>query len=149
MKTKFFFVILVVALCLTLTACGNGEGSSSKAATPPKSGEWLATADFGTFIFTIDSSGSAIEKINYSFTSLKCANMVHSGGVGSTFGQPPQITNGEFTLDFNAGDPMSTVKEILTITGKFDSNGEAASGTWEDKLQGTVCSSGTWTAIPN
>jgi hypothetical protein len=117
----------------------------SGCASAPKAGEWKATAEFGDFVFVINSADSAIDKINFNFTSLKCGGTIISGGVGTEyFSNAPKIEKGEFTIDYDLDN-----SQILTITGEFGSNGETASGTWEDKLAGTVCASGKWTASPN
>jgi hypothetical protein len=115
----------------------------------PKAGDWKATAEFGDFVFTVDTSGSSIESVKFNFVSLKCDGMTHSGGVELTYNNGQKIVKGAFSIDYDSRDPLSGNGEILTITGTFSSDRQNASGTWEDKLQGAVCASGKWMATPN
>jgi len=117
----------------------------------PMSGEWSASAEFGELEFTVNNSGTCISKISYHFSNWTCGSITRSGTVSvytsKVEGLGP-ITNGQFTIKTDIGgwwDPSPSYS--MTISGKFDEPGTAASGTWEAVSSGVTCS-GTWSATP-
>jgi hypothetical protein len=158
MRTRIALSMSLLAVSLSMLACASGMPSTPTLPPPtptsvlltPKAGKWKATAEFGTFVFVVNSAGSAIESVDFNFTSLKCDGMIHSGGIGVTYSGGQKIETGKLRLDTNlSSDPFSSNREILVIAGNFSSNGETASGAWTDILGSAVCASGTWTASPD
>jgi len=110
---------------------------SVAAPAPPTPGKWAGTAEFGTFVLTVNPKGTGVTYIAYTFSGYKCGPKVLSGGVANGLetgwdGKP--INNGQFTFD----------GQTMTVQGTFDPSGTSASGTWT--MPGC---SGTWTASPS
>ena len=103
-------------------------------------GVWSATAGFGTFQLTVNSSGTAITQIAYTFQSWQCGGATRSGGVTVTPGSGWPITDRQFSFQ----NDLSAIHLSMTIQGSFTSS-TTASGSWSGNSYGTTCS-GTWTA---
>jgi len=101
-------------------------------------GEWTATAGFGSFNFTVSSDRNYITEIVYNFSSWTCGPVTTSGTVtvSSTPGWP--ISNRSFEIERYVHDNV-----LLTINGTFADSGSQASGTWVANSYGTTCS-GSW-----
>ena len=110
--------------------------SPAFAATP---GTWAGTAEFGTFEIVVDAQGTAIERLNLTFSNYTCGSVTVSGGVG--FGGSWPITNDSFSI---TRDLNSDGTQELTIAGTFNSATQA-SGTFRATMHGVVCN-GTWQA---
>lgn len=164
MKTRVVLPMWLVFISLVLSGCGSiqlsGPTSTPMLPSPtpttvkitPKAGEWTGTAEFGTFIFSLDSDGSSIKKIDYNFTALECSGMTHSGGIGIEFTGGKKIGTDESQINIQTDlsmDPFASNKELLIIGGSFNPDGETASGQWTDLLGTTVCNEGVWTASVN
>lgn len=88
----------------------------------PQPGIWNATAEFGEFIFVVNSTGTGVNEYDFGGINIKTSDDEGYPIKDSKFGS---------MLDF------------IMIEGKFDSS-TTASGTWKYLKKG---GSGTWTAI--
>ncbi len=71
---------LSLALGLLLLA-GCDSSDSMKADEAPASGGWTATADFGSFAFTVNASSTHINYIKCTFSAWTCGPVTRSGSV--------------------------------------------------------------------
>jgi len=118
---KYFWLLTSLAL-ITVLVFGCEESALPEA----RAGEWNASTDFGEFTLFVDSSGTTITSINYSYQS--CSGAIISGGV-------------EFsgTIDLKGGVPIEDdeffieVEGVLSMEfqGIFSKDGTHASGSWE------------------
>jgi len=113
----------------------------------PGSGDWIATADFGSFVFNVSDDGTYITEITYTFSDWTCGIVTTSGTIAISSGSGWPISDNQFTIENNL-DAKFPPKETMTIEGTFDDSGDAASGTWRSVKYGTTCS-GSWEVIPN
>ena len=117
-------------MALLLSGCGPSAPPETRA------GEWEAITDFGEFTFTVDSSGTTITSIEYSFQSCSDAiisgSVTFSGTIDLREGLP--IEDGKFTLEVGGVTSME-------FDGKFSRDGTRASGSWT----AGACS-GKWTS---
>ncbi|MFC1778438.1 hypothetical protein ACFL3I_14060, partial [Pseudomonadota bacterium] len=134
MENRKTLALLFVA---AIASIGMSIGSAF-AATP---GTWDGTADFGTFELVVNTNGSGIEKINYSFLNWTCGPVTKSGSPSATQDPAWPISDDEFSFT-NYLDPGNN--EEITISGLFESATQA-SGTWQAVMYGTNCE-GTWQA---
>ena len=109
----------------------------------PKSGDWTVTTDFGQLVLTVNSDGTYITKIGYTFSSWTIGSVTRSGTVTISTSPGWSITDNKFTINNNL-DPWGDQK--MTINGEFNQTGDGASGTWSANFYGTTAS-GTWEAI--
>ena len=126
---------LALLFLAAITSFGMSIGFAF-AATP---GTWSASAEFGTFELVVNNDGTAIKKINYSFSNWTCGPITMSGGIEMTPGTPWPIIGGEFSIT-NYLDPGRNRE--MTISGSFESATQA-SGTWQAVVHGTNCD-GIW-----
>jgi hypothetical protein len=111
----------------------------SRVHAQPRSGDWKAPADFGEMVFTVDSAGTRINKITFTFSNWKCGSVTHvSGSITIIKGGGLPISNRQFTLQASLSS-----NEQMTVNGTFNETGDQASGTWTAVIYGTTCS-GNW-----
>jgi hypothetical protein len=143
---------LLYALTLTLLAlpagCGgddDGDGTGPEAPQAIQSGTWSATAEFGTFTFTVASGGAAIEELSFTFASWKCgsASAMTSGTVTQSRSPGWSIGNRAVSISVDF-DPFGN-SQTINLTGTFQDNGTSASGSWSAAWNGGNCS-GSWQA---
>ena len=128
-ERRISLVLVVVFLVLGLSACGSSSGD-------PASGRWEATADFGTFLFDVNSEGTRVTHLEY--TIPECGNYHMSGQYPAGAWDGFSITDGAFSYDDLRG---------FAIEGNFDKSGLSASGEW--KFSPSDCTlSGLWEAVP-
>ena len=110
---------LVFWVSLILVGC---RSSPSK----PQSGIWTGETDFGTFSFTVDSSGTHILHFDYILHTCSATNQpggrTFEGEI--TFSPPIEIQAGNFSF-FLSGPPG------INFQGEFDEKGNQATGTWK------------------
>jgi hypothetical protein len=128
---------LIVAVSVAVVLMGSAGFAQAQV---PQPGVWNATAGFGTFGLTVNSSSTAITQIAYHFQSWQCGGVTRSGGVTVTPGSGWPITDGQFSFQ----NDLSAIHLSMTIQGSFTSS-TTASGSWSGNSYGTTCS-GTWTA---
>ena len=128
-------------LSLLFVAAIASIGMSIGSAFAATAGTWDGTAEFGTFELDVNTSGSGIERINYSFSNWTCGPITKSGGLSITHDPAWPISDDEFSFT-NYFDPGKN--EEMTISGVFESATQA-SGTWQAVMYGTNCE-GTWQA---
>jgi hypothetical protein len=119
---------------IALQSTSTGTSSSAN----PKPGKWVGSADFGSFSFTVNPSGTGVPYVYYTFNNYGCSGVTHSGSIGNgqeTGWDGEPIKNGQFTF----------TGSTMTITGTFEASGTTATGTWNYPECST---SGTWTATP-
>jgi len=119
----------------------SGSTAPEQAPTTLRTGDWTASADFGTFTFTVGASGASIEQIAYQFSAFTCGSVRHSGGITVSTPSGWPITGGQFDIRNDMSLMMSL---IVTVRGTFQSS-TTASGTWEVVSGGATCS-GSWTS---
>jgi len=98
------------------------SGCGENAPPEVRAGEWNASTDFGEFALFVDSSGTTITSIEYSYQSCPKGNISFSA-----------------TIDFEGGLPIEDNKFFLEIAGissmvfqgTFSRDGTSASGSWE------------------
>jgi hypothetical protein len=163
MKKLSFAVVIFVFL---LSACGGAMANPPTATNPPNTtnpptatnppvfegpvaaGEWVAATDFGRLVFTVDATGTMINKVSYQFSNWTCGNIpssvrkIKAATVDAGKGSEWQITNGNFSI-FNY---ISYNKQDMTFSGSYDAGNQKFSGKWEETSYGTKCY-GTWEAI--
>ena len=137
------FLALSLVSCSESTGPSNGDdtGNGNGGPDPIASGSWSAQADFGTFTLTVNSGGTAVTNISYSFSDFSCGGVTINGGLGVTSSW--SITNRVFTItnDMNP-DPFGSARP-LTVTGTFADSGRQVSGTWSATWSGDTCG-GSW-----
>lgn len=108
----------IVLAALILSAC------SPSAPLETRAGDWKATAKFGEFTFTVNPSGTGINRIKWNYSS--CSSSIASGGV--TISQEAIIN----PLQPIESNKFSLVLESLSMKfqGEFSRDGTQASGSW-------------------
>jgi hypothetical protein len=129
--------VLQRAFALTLIALF--LSGYSRVHAQPRSGDWKVSTGFGEMVFTVDSAGTRINKITFTFSNWKCGSVTHVGGsITIIKGGGVPISNRQFTLQASLSS-----NEQMTINGTFNETGDQASGTWSAVIYGTTCS-GNW-----
>jgi hypothetical protein len=111
---------------------------SGCASAPPeaRAGEWKASADFGEFTFFVDPSGTAINKIEFSYQS--CSKAIISGAITNS-GSLESKDGGSIANIIDGKFEVQLLRD--SFKGKFNNANTRASGTWE----AGACS-GSWTS---
>jgi len=156
-KNLLHWMSILILVMLLLSSCGSPLSEATNtpippAATntpvpptvayvplPPKPGRWLGTAEFGTFIFTVNPQGTGVPFVEYTFNDYNCGGAIQSGSIGNgqeTGWDGVPISDGKFTFEGST----------MTLQGTFESDGVNASGTW---TYPQCSSSGKWTATPS
>ncbi len=123
--------------------CSSGvQITVSSSSTNPVSGTWTGPAGFGQLSFVVNSTGTGISEIKYTFIEFRCGPVIRNGNIRVIAGTPWPITDNQFTIEKTL-DPNFE----MTVSGTFDQTGTNASGNWEAVSYGTTCT-GTWDASP-
>lgn len=106
-------------------------------------GDWIAPTGFGEFVLTVNSAGTHITKIKYTFSNYTIGSVTKNGSV--SIGTTPGwlISGNQFNIT-NTLDPGGNEK--MTVQGTFTGNGNQASGTWSALIYGTS-DAGNWGPI--
>jgi len=132
---QWTFSVTLIAMLLS----GN-----SRIDAQPQSGDWTAQTDFGEFVFTVNPTGTHINKLVITFVSFSCGGVTQSGTIITSTSPGWPISNNQFTIETSI-NPTGSIS--MTITGTFSVTGDQASGTWSLNVSGTICS-GSWGPIP-
>ncbi len=139
-------VILTVSSILSFTSCEKEPTLPSESTNQlPAAGEWIINASFGTYTFTIDSTGTKIPKVYYVFSNWSCGPVTISGGVNINRDPPWPIEDGSFVIIDTWGGSSPSYDHEFTIKGTYDPPNQKFSGTWTHNSFGTICP-GTWEA---
>ena len=116
--------------------------TSALLSSPPRSGEWIASAGLlGEFVFEVSPDGGSIGILYFRFSEFECGPVTLTGEAGPIEKPTGPVTDGQFAVESSGPGPFA-----IKIAGAFDEAGTHASGTWEAvHLDGTICS-GTWEA---
>ena len=89
----------------------------------PMSGDWIAPTGFGEFVLTVNSAGTHITKIKYTFSNYTIGSVTKNGSV--SIGTTPGwlISGNQFNIT-NTLDPGGNEK--MTVRGTFTGNGNQA-----------------------
>lgn len=139
---KLVFLSLIIFVIFSQHCKNSPTAPEIPAVQTVKTGEWTATADFGTFDIIVSSGSNFITKITFNFASWTCGPVNKSGvvSVSTSPGWPISNRSFEIAIDFNSN-------EKLTIKGTFSDNGVQVSGTWNSTIYGSTCS-GSWQGSP-
>lgn len=114
-----FRVLGPILLLIFLTSCRPAQSN-------PTPGIWAGQTDFGTFTFTIDSSGTHIEHFDYDMHT--CSPTDRPGGrafEGAVFFSPPIEIQAHTFSFLLSGAPG------ISFQGEFSETGEQATGIWK------------------
>lgn len=106
----------------------------------PTSGDWKAPTEFGEFIFTVNTAGTYITRLEITHNNWTCGGVTQNGTVIKQSSPGWPISGNQFTIETNI-DPSGNI--TITINGTFNQAGNEASGTWSENVYGTICS-GNW-----
>jgi LysM repeat protein len=139
-KTPHRIFVFFLATLL-LAGCGKASSSAETPAGSPAPGDWVAIADFGRLVFTVDDTATKITKISNQFSDWTCGSWSKISGTIETGSDAP-ITDGQFSVEENFGNLGNLT---MTFSGKYSAADQKFSGTWEGSVSGSQCS-GTWEA---
>ena len=141
-------------ISLILSGCGLANN-------PPVAGVWKANAEFGSVDFTVSPDSTQIMDATFNFTNFQCGPGSQSGSIQVSYNNGLKIDNGQINIELQNNvsspvppDPFNPIPpsmdtQIITLTGKFTSDGKSASGDWIATFNGTTCSQGKWDAVPS
>lgn len=119
-----------LAFVALLVGCGEG-GTGPQ---PVASGVWTGSTAGMTLTFTIDSTGTGIAEIVYSFSDFECHGATPGYPVVKSSRTPPwPIADRQF-------DIARTSRPTVDIAGRFSDDGRTVDGTWV-----WLECAGTWT----
>jgi hypothetical protein len=128
-------------ITLTATDSENNTGNATVTITVATLGTivpgvWHATTGAGfSFDYTVATGAVYVTQLQYFWSGLSCDGVTKVSGSVTVSRTPGwSISGRQFTVD---------PQDEPEITGTFDSNGTAASGSWQ-----WLSCSGTWTATP-
>ncbi|MGD9119007.1 MAG: hypothetical protein PVJ08_09825 [Dehalococcoidia bacterium] len=114
------FMLSLALIAVFVFGCGESAPPETRA------GEWNASTDFGEFTLFVDSSGTMITSIEYSYQS--CSKSIISGGVTFSniisFEEGLPIEDNKFSLEMEGVSSME-------LKGTFSRDGTSASGSWK------------------
>jgi len=146
MKIKGLLIsIFFIVFALSCKSPSSSNGSDTIKTWPPQPGEWTATAGFGSFDFTVNSSSTYITTITYNLSNWSCGSGITSSGKITVSSSPGwAISNRAFEIQQDIGHSFT---QRLTISGTFTESGDQVSGNWDGNVVGSTCS-GTWQGSP-